>query len=178
MLFTQDLAASPRILFTRVNPKRTGERAHLSIPRETRERRDAETGEWVDPRTFKGTVGAYEPMRRSILRAGFEEAGLSEADAVKLDYFDLGVRDFHSRSGKVTKVHYLMARLAPEVELGPPQDASETLLVPVEDLPGLAARENINPEYLTVVEHMLQHFREGKLTSFALAATQPLPPTR
>lgn len=167
---------NPQVLFTRVNPKNLGERAHLSIPRETRDVQNPSTGTWLDPRKVdQDTIDwKKESIRPCILRAGEEEAGIPKKMMQDLFIHDLGAHEFVSRKGDRTQVQWYMVNLTDKqvASMQTPKDAVELQWVNCGDLQPLAEYENINPGYLGVIADALKGYRENTLTKFVIPFTE------
>lgn len=163
---------TPRVLLTRVKPKKLGESPDLALPRGTRERQDPQTGLWHDPRDLKDVdthAWRKEPVLSALVREAREEVGVTEEMLHETPLHDVGIHPFTSRKGEQFTVHWfggqIRGDMLKEMTLRA-DDASQLVWAELSQLDDWVANGQMNPCYAQVARHAVEGMRRGAFTQY------------
>lgn len=161
------------VLIVRPQPKHAGEVPPFVMPRGSRQYRDAQ-GEWQDARdaaTARIHAATFEPLETTLIREIEEEAGVPPSVLRKASVYELGVRDFASRSKGVYAIHWFVVILAhdslPRLH-AVPSDAMAVRWENLREVEMMAAHGEFSAGYVPVIREAIQAMENGILARVTL----------
>ena len=161
------------VLTIRPQPKREGEVPPFVLPRGSRQYRD-EVGSWHDARDMETAlqrIDQLEPFTRTLLREIEEEAGVPPAMLRRAAVYEMGARDFTSRSKAPYAIHWFVVVL--ETAMLPklravPSDAMAVRWEALREIEAMAKHGEFSPGYVPVIQEAMSAMSANSLPRITL----------
>lgn len=154
-------ASGLEVLIVRPQPKHAGEVPPFVLPRGSRQYRDAQ-GVWHDARdaaTAAAHAAHLETLTGTLLREIEEEAGVPPNILRAAQLFELGVRDFASRSKGRYPIHWFVVVLGtaalPKLH-AVPSDAMAVRWESLAEIEAMAKHGEFSAGYLPVIREAME----------------------